>query len=275
MGATDREGRMGRLTDRLPATEQTTDDPAPAPDTGADELDPSMLDLVDGELVEHERWAAAATHTGATGSEGRADFIAGEVGAGMGDSFGDAFLMGAGTTIGIQAVEESIPGIGQIVGGVFAAKAIAGGALTHDFAAMDHFGEGEGYAQAANDIEAVCAVLDAASNIVNVLAGLAGVLTLGLAVAAFFTFGALAPLAIAVGDIALALGATGAILGVVKMALQPLVLLFRSLNTFTSEADPRAIEGQGHLLEEGGQEMAGALGGLAGAAAGGGRPGGH
>jgi hypothetical protein len=246
------------------------DAPAPAPDTGADQLDPGMLDLVDEELVEHERWAAAGTQVGATGSESRADFIAGEVGAGMGDSVGDAFLMGAGTTIGIQAVEESIPGIGQIVGGVFAARAIAGGALTKDFAAMSKFGEGRsGYEEAANDIEAVCAVLDAASNIINVLAGLAGVLTLGLAVAAFFTFGALAPLAVAVGDIALALGATGAILGVVKMALQPLVVLFRSLHAFTSEADPREIEAQGRLLEEGGQEMGGALGGLAGAAAGG------
>jgi hypothetical protein len=261
----------------VPADATLTDEPGPAPDTGADDLDTSMLDLVDEELVEHERWSAAATQVGGTGSEGRADFIAGEVGAGMGDSFGDAFVMGLGMTVGLQAVEESIPGIGQIVGGVFAARAIAGGALSRDFKAMSHMGEGRsGYEEAANDIEGICAILDAASNIINILAGLAGVLTLGLAVAAFFTFGALAPLAIAVGDIALALGATGAVLGVVKMALQPLVVLFRSLDAFTSEADPREIEAQGRLLEEGGKEMGGALGGLAGAAAGGvGRGGGR
>src|SRR5207248_3055349 len=89
--------------------------------------------------------------------------------------------MGAGTTICIQAVEESIPGIGQIVGGVFAAKAIAGGAMTKDFTAMSHVGEGRsGYEEAANDIEAACAVLDAASNLINVLGGLAGAAAGGL-----------------------------------------------------------------------------------------------
>src|SRR5882762_10427300 len=59
----------------------------------------------------------------------------------------------------------------------------------------------------------------------------------------------------------------GMVLGLVKMALQPLVLLFRSLHAFTSQADPREVEAQGHTLEEAGKEMGGALGGLAGAAA--------
>ena len=181
----------------------------------------------------------------------------------MGDSFGDAFLGGAGMTIGIAAVEESIPGIGQIVAGVFAAKAIAGGQLGHDVDAVKGMGEGRsGYEEAANDIEGACAILDFASNIVNVLAGVAGIVTAAATAAAFLTLGALAPLAVAAGEVALALGATGAVLGGVKMALQPLVVLFRSLHEFTSQADPQQIEADGRVLEEGGKEMGGALGGL-------------
>src|SRR2546423_11053384 len=180
-------------------------------------------------------------------------------------------------TIGIAAVEESIPGIGQIVAGVFAAKAIAGGQLGHDVDAVKGMGEGRsGYEEAANDIEGACAILDFASNIVNVLAGVAGIVTAAATAAAFLTLGALAPLAVAAGEIALALGATGAVLGGVKMALQPLVVLFRSLHEFTSQADPQQIEADGLVLEEGGKEMGGALGGLAGSLAGGvGQGGGH
>jgi hypothetical protein len=253
------------------------EEPETGPDTGAADLDTPMLELVDEELVEHERWAQAGTQVGGVGSENRADFIAAQVGGGLGDSFGSAFAMGLGMTVGLQAVEEAIPGIGQIVGGVFAAHAIASGALGHDAALVSHMGEGRsGYEEAANDIEGVCAILDIASNLVNVLAGVAGIVTVAAAAAAFLTLGALAPLALAAGEIALAFGAAGAILGGVKMALQPLVVLFRSLHAFTSEADPREIEAQGHLLEEGGKEMGGALGGLAGAAAGGvGRGGRH
>ncbi len=252
------------------AGDELTDESPTGPDTGADDLDTPMLELVDEELAEHERWAAAGTRVGEAGSEARADFIATEVGAGMGSSFGDAFLMGAGLTIGIGAVEEAIPGIGQVVGGVFAVKAIMDGALGRDAAAVSRMGEGRsGYEEAANDIEGVCAILDIATNLVNLLAGVVGIVAVAATAAAFFTFGALAPLAIAAGEIGLAFGAAGAILGGVKMALQPLVVLFRSLHEFTSQADPRQIEADGAVLEEGGAEMGGALGGLAGAVAGG------
>src|SRR5205807_2135788 len=84
--------------------------------------------------------------------------------------------------LGLAAVEESIPGIGQVVGGVFAAKAIAAGALGHDADLMGHMGEGSsGYEQAANDIEGVCAILDMASNLVNVLAGVVGIVAVAAA----------------------------------------------------------------------------------------------
>src|SRR5207244_11382723 len=112
--------------------------------------------------------------------------------------------------VGVQAVEEAIPGIGQIVGGVFAAKAIADGALGRDAGLVSHMGEGRsGYEEAANDIEGVCAILDIASNLVNVLAGVVGIVAVAATAAAFFTLGALAPLAVAAGEIALAFGAAG------------------------------------------------------------------
>src|SRR2546429_2658327 len=230
-----------------------------------------MLELVDEELVEHERWAEAGRQVGGAASEGRADFIAAEVGGGLGEGFETAFETGLVTTVGLRVVEKAIPGIGQVVGGVFAAHALVTG-WDRNAAAVGHMGEGRsGYEEAANDIEGVCAILDVASNLVNVLAGVAGVVAVAAVAAAFLTLGALAPLAVAAGDLALAFGAAGMTLGMVKMALQPLVLLFRSLHAFTSEADPREIEAQGRILEEGGKEMGGALGGLAGAAVGGGR----
>jgi hypothetical protein len=255
--------------------EDTVGQPPVAEDgTGVDQLDDGSLALIDEELVEHERWAHAAEEVGAAASEERADFIATEVGGGVGEGFGTGFGMGLVTTIGIQALElgleevagVAIPGVGQVVGGVMSAYALVAG-WDKNMAAIGKMGEGRsGYEEAANDIEGVCAVLDLASNIVNVIAGVVGVVAVAAAAAALLTLGALSPLALAAGAIATAIGVAGMVLGLVKMALQPLVLLFRSLHAFTSQADPREIEAQGHVLEESGKEMGGALGGLAGAA---------
>ncbi|MEV4313929.1 hypothetical protein [Actinocrispum sp. NPDC049592] len=242
--------------------------------TGADALDTSGLALIDQELVEHERWGAAAELVGAAGSADRAAFIATEVGGGVGEGFGTGFVMGLVTTIGVQALEAgleeiagvAIPGVGAVVGGVMSAYALAQG-WDRNTAAIGRMGEGRsGYEEAANDIEGICAILDIASNIINILGGVVGIVAVAAAAAALFTLGALSPLAIAAGSIATAIGMAGMVLGLVKMALQPLVLLFRSLHTFTSQADPREVEAQGHTLEEAGKEMGGALGGLAGAA---------
>ena len=233
------------------------------------------MDLISTELAEHHRWAAAGEAVGAASSGDRAAFIAGQVGSGAGEGFGTGFVTGLVTTIGIQALEAglqevagvAIPGVGQVIGGVMSAYALVSG-WNRNVTAISHMGEGRsGYEEAANDIEGVCAVLDIASNVVNVIAGVVGIVAVASAAAALVTLGALSPLAITAGSIAAAIGVAGMVLGLVKMALQPLVLLFRALHTFTSQADPREIEGQGHTLNEGAREMGGALGGLAGAAA--------
>jgi hypothetical protein len=246
-------------------------------ETGAAQLDSSSLGLIDEELVEHERWAAAGERVGGASSEDRAAFIATQVGGGAGEGFATGFAMGLVTTIGIQALElgleevagVAIPGVGQVIGGVMSAYALVSG-WKRNTAAISRMGEGRsGYEEAANDIEGICAILDIASNIVNVLAGVVGIVAVAAAAAALLTLGALSPLAVAAGSIATAIGVAGMVLGLVKMALQPLALLFRSLHAFTSQADPREIEAQGHVLEEGGKEMGGAFGGLAGAAVGG------
>src|SRR5437588_279177 len=241
---------MGRLTDRMPVAEQSAEDPARVPRPAGPEQSPE------------ESPEDALTRLQSTvGNEGMASVVGGvpaakpDGGAPDGGPVPEADAGPAPAPVadggprGVAAAEEASPGIGQVVGGVFAAKAIAAGALGHDADLMGHMGEGSsGYEKVANDIEGVCAILDMASNLVNVLAGVVGIVAVAATAAAFFTLGALAPLAVAAGEIALAFGAAGAVLGGVKMALQPLVVLFRSLHTFTSAADPRAIEAQGKVL---------------------------
>ncbi|MFC5644914.1 hypothetical protein [Kitasatospora cinereorecta] len=246
----------------------------PGPGPGAPAPGGAGPDLIDAELAEHQQWGAAAAQVGAAGSGDRAAFIATAVGAGAVEGFDSGFVTGLVLAIGTHAAEQglaelagvAIPGVGQVIGGAMSAYALVTG-WDRNAAAISHAGEGRsGYEVAANDIEAICAVLDIESNLINVMAGLVGLVAVGAAAATLLTLGAFAPLAAAAGSIALELGVVGGIIGLVKMALQPLVLLFRSLHTFTSQADPREIEGQGAALEESGKELGGALGGLAGAA---------
>ena len=235
------------------------------------------LGLIDEELAEHERWSSASAAVGGAGSEQRAEFIAKQVGGGAIEGFETGFVMGLLTTIGIQAVEAgvelvagaAIPGVGQVIGGVMAGISLVEN-WDKNMGAIGKMGEGRsGYEEAANDIEGICAILDIISNVLNVMAGVAGAVAVVGAIVAIVTVGVLTPLPILAGQIALAIGVAGMVVGLVKMALQPLVLLFRSLHAFTSQADPREIEGQGGTLRAAGGEMGGALGGLAGAAAGG------
>ncbi|HET9654873.1 MAG TPA: hypothetical protein VFP72_05940, partial [Kineosporiaceae bacterium] len=255
-----------------PVSEGDTDSPDTSTPTGAADLDSGALDLISHELAEHEHWASAAETVGGAGSQDRAAFIAQQVGAGEITGFETGLGMGVGIALGVQATEaglkflakKAVPGVGAVIGGVLSARALAQSWDKYG-EAVGKMGEGRsGYEVAANDIEGVCALLDAASNILNVLAGVAGVVAVAATALTILSLGALTPLALAAGSIATAIGVAGGVLATVKMAVQPLVVLFRSLHAFTSEADPREIEAQGKVLAESGAELGGALGGIAG-----------
>ena len=119
------------------------------------------------------------------------------------------------------------------------------------------------YEKAANNIAAAILVLDIAGNILDVVGGICGVVTAAAMIAAFFSFGALAPLALAAGKITLAIGIVSTLISAIKSALQPLVLLFRSLHAFKSQADPRDVKSQGSELSAAGGAIGGTLAGMA------------
>ena len=248
-------------------------------DVGAAQLATPDLALIDEELAEHERWAGAEATVGEAGSAERAGFIAQMAGSEM----GSGALMGAGMAIGIGLVTKGaeralaryvpVPAVGAIIGGVMGgiqlAQTISGwnapGGGADVFARA---GTGaSGYETAANTIEAVLMVLDLAANVLDIISGICGIVTAACWAAAILSLGALSPLAGTATAISAALMVVTTILNVVKMAMTPLVLLFRSLHAFTSQADPREVELQGGRLASSGGQLAGTVGGLAGSKA--------
>jgi hypothetical protein len=101
-------------------------------------------------------------------------------------------------------------------------------------------------------------------------------------VAAFFTFGATAGIAVAAGEVAaicqeisVAINLVTTVLDTVNSGvLQPCVLLFRALHSFTSQADPREVEAAGSEISTAAANSGAALGAFIGgkAAQVGGRP---
>jgi|GEM_PF-5324067 len=243
----------------------------------------SDLALVNTELAEHQRWGTAQATVGAAGSEQRGEFIAGQVGAGLLGGFEQGGIQGL--TLGLVDTFSPIPGVGAIIGGVQSLHGLEAG-WDHTKQAVAAFGQGSDvYETLANSIGAVSAIIEVVTNVLNVLNGVLGVIevalwaiTAGAAIAAVFTAGAAAGIAVAAGeaaevvtDIKEAVGVASLALGAINsLILQPVILLFRAMHTFTSQADPRVVEAQGTGLQQSAGSVGGFLGGLAGAALAGG-----
>lgn len=245
---------------------------APAFETGAGDLGMSDLVLIDVELAEHQRWAGALGRVGEVASLQRAEFIA--------EAAGGSFISGAasGLTMGlaIGLTTRAIPAVGPVIGGALALH----GLVTRDWAetgaTIGRFGEGsDTYEMLANSIASVSAAIDVVSNILNVINGIVGVVQVaalviagGATVAAFFTFGATAGIAVAAADVAavceeISLGITAVTTvldGVNASILAPAVLLFNALHAFTTQADPREVEAQGRGISNAAALSGAALG---------------
>jgi hypothetical protein len=238
------------------------------------------LALVDFELAEHQRWGAASATVGAAGSEQRAEFVAQQAGAGLTGGFAEGGVQGL--KLGLVEAFSPVPGVGAVIGGVQALEGLKEQSA-HAAAAVHNFGEGsDTYDILANSIAAVSAVIDVVTGVLGVFNGVLGVIeialwaiTAGAAVAAIFTAGATAAIAVMAGEAAEVVTDIKEVVGVVMLALsginslvlQPVVLLFRTMHTMTSQADPRAVEAQGAGLKQSAGSVGGFLGGLAGAAA--------
>ena len=97
---------------------------ASAPGTFAGNLDTGDLGLIDLELAEHQRWAAASGRVGEVAAIERAAFITEAVGGG----FIEGVATGAAMGLGIGVVTRAVPLIGPIIGGSMALH----GLLTRD-----------------------------------------------------------------------------------------------------------------------------------------------
>jgi hypothetical protein len=246
------------------------------PDTHAGELGTDDLVLIDVELAEHQRWAAAADVVGAAGSMERAEFIAQTVGSG----FVGGVASGGAMSLGIGLVTRAVPGLGPIIGAGMGVK----GLIQRDWSAtgdtIAKIGKGRNvYDMLANTLQSVSTVIQVVDNILDTIGSIAGIVrniaigvAAGAGVLAFFTLGATAGVAVEAGELAdvchtinkgctavtMTLGAIDAIV------LEPCIELFRSLDEFTSQADPREVEAGQAALAEPAAAMGGALGGWIG-----------
>ena len=277
------------------ATEAPVEEPKSISDVGTGDLA-----LIDEELAEHERWATV----GAAGSMERADYLASqaESGAREAESKGlkSGLAMGAGVKVAETAAKPllnlaltsgtrllatkmpaelaaramaplakaiPLPAIGAVIGGAFAVYDLA----KRDWGAtgdtLSRFGKGASlYDKLANRIEAYSTYLEVATSILNVIAGILGAISVGMWVLAAATAGALSPVAGLLSSIAIGIGiATMIIDGINALVLKKLVATFRTLHTFTTEADPQDVVVQGKAIENAAGAASGFVGNLAGA----------
>ena len=240
----------------------------------------SGMDLVEHELAEHQAWGAATEQVGTANSSERAEFIAQQVSEGMGSGIASGAAAGLIVTLAnsgaarLLARRLPVPVIGSIIGGVIGAAG-----LVNTFASAENraqlaqtitrFGEGaSGYEIMANSIDSVIAVLDVAANVIDTIGLVCGIIAAACWLAAVPTLGATSPAAATATSIATYCGLASTVISLVKLGLQPLSLLFRSMHTFTSQADPREIQSQGSALSNAAKGLGGTLGGYAGSAAG-------
>ena len=240
-------------------------------------------DLINFELAEHERWAGSFGEMGTTGSDQRAEFILQQAGQGAmstaGAAFGTSFAMGAiGAGVGQLAgrqlaraavsrglVTKGLPGLGPAIGGVMAIAGLATRDWGQTFDTIGRIGEGEGYAGLANDLEGIAEALDLATQIIDIIAGVAG----AIMVASVF-IPPLAPALPICTSIATYGSLTSTAIGaIVNYVLRPTVPALRALHTFESQGDPAQIEAEGRQLQASSGQLIGALAGAAGGLAGG------
>ena len=254
------------------------------------------LALIDEELAEHQRWGAATATVGTAGSHQRAEFIAQAAAGGAESGLSEGLVKGLKTGAGIKVAEKllekgitkgavalatrlgaqatkmtPLPGVGAAIGGVLAAYDLASRDWKATGEAIGRFGKGASiYDNLANSIEAVSNVLEVADQVLNVIAGVLGAITVVMWVLSVVTAGALSPVAGVLTTIAAAIGIATMILDAINsLVLKRLIMTFRALHSFTSEADPRDVITQGSAISQAAGAASGFVGGLVGGLAGG------
>jgi hypothetical protein len=245
------------------------------------------LALIDEELAEHERWGAALQQAGTAGSAERAEFLAEEAGGGAAAGLKQGFVEGAKQAaemkIGMKVAEKLIekagisvvirlggqaakftplPAVGAVVGGIMAGYALYERDWSATGAAIGAFGKGADlYEQLANSIQAISTIIEVATGVANVIAGILGAIVIIMWAVAAATLGVVSPVAATLTTVALAIGGGTMVLDAINaLVLKELITAFRALHAFASDADPRDVVQQGEAISA----AAGAAGGFAG-----------
>lgn len=230
------------------------------------------LGLIQQELTAHEQWkgslekAKEETKVGDAGSYDRAAFIADAAGKGFATGAATGVvttIVGTGITKGLEygvtkIVGKEVPGIGPLLAGGMSAYALATKDWKESGAKIAAFGQGaDGYEKIANSLGAIGEILDIAVNIMNVFAGLLVVAAGVMWLVTILTVGVATPLAAACTSLAAGIIAVTTILDMINRAvIQPLVLVFRAMHAFTSQADPRDVAEMGDGLSDAASDAA-------------------
>jgi len=253
--------------------------PHDAPKPAAPEKDPDLADtssdglaLIQQELTAHEEWkgelakAKEETKVGDAGSYDRAAFIADSAGKGFATGAATGIVttvVGTGITKGLEygatkIVGKEVPGIGPLLAGGMSAYALATKDWKESGAKIGAIGQGaDGYEKIANTLAGIGEILDIAINIMNVFAGLLVVAAGVMWLITILTVGVATPLAAACTSLAAGIVAVTTILDMINRGvIQPLVLVFRAMHAFTSQADPRDVAEMGDGISEAASDAA-------------------
>jgi hypothetical protein len=186
---------------------------------------------------------------------------------------GGAKVAGAAATrLGASAAKFTpLPGVGAVIGGVMSAYELAARDWGATGESIGKFGSGASiYEQLANTIDAVSTIIDVATQTANVVAGVIGGIALAMWLITAATGGIAAPLAGTLSTLAVNIGLGTMALDTINGAvLKQLVLLFRALHAYHSEADPRDVQKQSAGLQQAAGAATGFIGGSIGGKLGG------
>ncbi len=290
----DQAGKSDK-TDKADQAEKAADDKAAegkkAEPKNLGDISSGDLATIDDELAEHQRWAGALAIVGTADSDDRARFVVASALMGEAGGFGSGAVEGAkvglitrgvefaakkggaklatqmATKFGTQAAKVTpLPAIGAVIGGVMSAIDLIGRDWGKTGETIGRYGQGSGpYEITANQIAAISEVIDIATAVLNVIAGVIGVIAIASWAIAIATLGVASPLSATLTSIALGIGIATLILDAINaVVLKQLIVVFRALHAFTSQADPSDVMAQGKQIEQAAETASGFLGGFAG-----------
>lgn len=244
--------------------------PPPKPDADLAGTSTEGLALIQQELTEHEKWKEetkeAHDKVGDAGSLQRLEFVMKSAGKGAISGAATGAVTAVATKAltkglefgAVKLIGKEIPGLGALLAGGMSAYSLATKNWKESGAKIAAFGQGaDTYEKLANSLAAIGEIIDIVLNILNVLAGIIVIIAGVMWLVTLLTFGAASPLAATLTTFAGGIIAVTSIMDAINRGcIQPLVLLFRMMHTFTNKADPRDVEEEGDGISDAASDAA-------------------